>query len=85
MLDLRDLLGTPTRDHLTAAIARIRSKIDDPISELDDIEIVLDEHQRMAGINESIEHLSESANVFEVESSGRLIHDVELLPGFLTR
>ena len=51
LFDLRDLFRASSRDHLASAIAGLWSKIDDPIGKLDDIEIMLDEHQRVASID----------------------------------
>ena len=41
---------------------------------------MLDEHQRVSGVDEAIEHTSELPNVYEMQSGRGFIHDVELLP-----
>src|SRR5262245_3139620 len=51
----RDLLGRALCDHATAGFAPLRAEIDDPIRTLDHVEIVLDDHDRIALIDEAIE------------------------------
>ena len=72
-------------DDLAAAVARFGAEIDHPVGELDDVEVVLDEHERVAGVDEPIEHLRELSNVVEVQAGRRLVHHVELLSGLLAR
>ncbi|HMC53692.1 MAG TPA: hypothetical protein VKH19_00855 [Gemmatimonadaceae bacterium] len=66
------------RDDSAAAIARFGAEIDDPIRELDDVEVVLDEHERVSCVHESLEHLRELQDVLEVQARRRLVHEVEL-------
>ena len=81
----RDLLRPPSRDDLAAAVARFRTEIDHPVGELDDVEVVLDEHERVSGVDETIEDLGELTNVLEMKAGRRLVHDVELLAALLAR
>ena len=60
-------------------------EIDHPVGELDDVEVVLDQHERVPGIDEPVEHLRELADVVEVQAGGRLVHHVELLSALLAR
>ena len=57
--------------------------VDDVVSELDDVEIVLDDDDGVALVDESVEHLHEGADVFEVESCGGFVEDVERATGVL--
>src|SRR5687768_2449468 len=78
-LDANDFLGTARRHDLAAAITGVGTEIDDPVSELDDVEVVLDEHEGVSCVDESVEHAGELANVLEMQAGCRLIHDVQLL------
>src|SRR5690606_33610316 len=69
------------RDDFSATITGLGAEIHDPVGQLDDIEIVLDEHERVSGINEAVEHLRESPDVLEVQSRRRCIHEVQLAAG----
>ena len=54
LLDTRDILWSSARDDLAAAVTRFRSEIDHPVSELDDVQVVLDEQERVSGVNEPV-------------------------------
>src|SRR5687767_4225921 len=45
---VRDLLGRRHREHPAAVLAAFRTQIDDPVRNLDHIEVVLDHHQAVA-------------------------------------
>ena len=55
------------------------AKIDHPVGGLDDVEIMLDHHDGIAVVGETVEDLEELAYVLEVEASGRLVENVERL------
>src|ERR1051326_8293354 len=80
-----DVLRPTRRDDLSAAITSLGTEVDHPIRQLDDVEIVLDEHERMAGVDESLEHVRELSNVVEVQPGRGLVHHVELLARALAR
>ncbi len=47
-----ELLGGAFRHQLAALLAALRSQVDDPIRHLDDIQVVLDDDHRVAGIHQ---------------------------------
>src|SRR5690606_29596856 len=61
--------------------ATFGAQVEDPVGDLDDIEVVLDHHDAVALVDEALEDFEELADVFEVEAGGRLVEDVERLPG----
>ena len=61
-----DLLGRALRDYAPAAIAALRSKIEDPISCLDDVEIMFDDDDGIAVIGEFMQDFEQAANIFEM-------------------
>src|SRR5947199_2440089 len=46
----RDLLRRPLGDEPAAAVAALGAEVDDPVGGLDDIDVVLDHHHRVAGV-----------------------------------
>jgi hypothetical protein len=76
-----DVLGRALRDELATAFASLRAKVDDPVGTLDDVEVVLDNEQGMAGIDEALENLKEHADIIEMQASGRFIEKEESAAG----
>src|SRR5690606_14289505 len=64
--------------HLAAAGARFRTQVNDPVRQLDHIQVVLDEHDGVALSYKAVHNLAELADVLQVQAGGRLIHYVEL-------
>src|SRR5689334_9719376 len=73
LIDARKFFWTSDGNHLTATIASFWAEIDHPIGELDDIEIMLDEHECVSRVDEAIEHLREATDVLEVQARRRLV------------
>src|SRR5207253_3234646 len=69
--------GGAHRHHLAAHLTAFRSQVDHPIGSFDDIHIVLDNKDCMAGVHEPVQHSQEFLHVVEVKTGSRLIHDVE--------
>src|SRR6266480_2914032 len=66
---------------MPAAVAPLGAEIDDPVGGLDDFEIVLDDEDRVAGLDEGVQHFEELLDVLEMEPRRRLIENVERAPG----
>ena len=77
----RDLLGRALGDDPAAAIAALRSEVDDPVGRLDDVEVVLDDEDRVAAVDQPMEDLEQLLDVGEVEPGRRLVEDVQGPPG----
>ena len=75
--DLRDLLRRAGGDDRAAGIAAFRAEIDDVVGGLDDVEIVLDDEQRVAGFEQLLERRQQLRDVVEVQARRRLVEDVE--------
>src|SRR5207245_8898046 len=80
-LHARDLLGRAGGDNFAAAIAALRPQIDDPVGVADDVEVVLDHHDGVAGLHQAVEDLEELLNIGEVQAGGGLVQNVEGPPG----
>src|SRR3954466_6151812 len=76
-LDARDVLRRALGDHGAAARTAFGAEIDDPVGGLDHVEIVLDDEDRVAAVDETVQHLEQYAHVLEMETCGGLVEDVE--------
>src|SRR6478672_1200357 len=73
----RHLLGCSLGDDPAAAIATLGAEVDDPVGGLDDVEVVLDDDDRIAPVDQPMEDLEELLDVGEVEPGRRLVEDVQ--------
>ena len=76
-LDLRDLFGRPGSDHHPAAFPAFRAEIDDVVRRLDHVEIVLDDEQRVARLEQFPEGREQLRDVVEMQAGRRLIENIE--------
>src|SRR5438552_5437467 len=81
LLDRGDLLRRPGGDHLAARLAALGPEVDDPVGLLDHVEVVLDHEYRVAGVDQSLQHLEQLLDIREVEAGRRLVEDVERAAG----
>src|ERR1035437_1436120 len=72
-----DLFGGAFSDDLAAGCTAFGAEVDDPIGGLDDIEIVLDDNQRAATVDELAEGGEELGDIVEMEAGGGLVEDVK--------
>ena len=77
--DADDLLGRARGDDLAAAVAPLGAEVDDPVGSLDDFEIVLDHHHRIALVDQFLKHFEQLLHIVEVQARGRLVEDVKRL------
>lgn len=68
-----DLFRRALRDDVTAFIAGFRAEINDPIGAFDDIQIVLDDDDRVPGVYQALENLEQHTNVIEMQTRGRFV------------
>ena len=73
--------GVPAATTLPAAGARFGADVDDPVGSLDDVEVVLDHDDRVAQIDEPVEHVEQLGEVVEVQAGRRLVEQVERAAG----
>ena len=76
-----NLLRRSARHDVPAVRARFRAQVDDPVGRLDHVEIVLDHDDRVALVDEAIEHFEQLGQVVEVQAGGRLVEQVQRLAG----
>src|SRR5262249_56628558 len=73
----RDLLGSATGDQLASIVAPLGAEVDDMIGRLDHVQVVLNHHDRMSGIDQSVQAVQEPIDVGEVQACRRLVEDVQ--------
>ena len=81
--DLGNLLGRAVGHDGTAAVAALGAKVEHAVGHLDDVEVVLDDKDGVASVNQTLEHVDELPNVLEVQACGGLVQDVEGLARLL--
>ena len=69
--------GVPGDDDISALVAGLRPHVDHPVGRLDHVEIVLDDHHRVAQLDEPVEHVQQLGQVVKVQAGGRLVEHVE--------
>ena len=57
------------------------AEVDDPVGSFDHVEIVLDDDDRVALVDEAVEDFEQFGEVVEVEAGGRFVEEVERLAG----
>jgi hypothetical protein len=62
---------------MTAGVAALGAQIGDPIRDLDDFEVVLDDEHRVAGLDQCPQHFEEFSDIVEMQARRRLVEDVE--------
>src|SRR5690606_19066265 len=75
--DADNLLRRAGGNDAAAAVAALGAEIDDPVGGLDDVEIVLDHHHRVAGVAQPVQDPQQLLDVVEVQAGGGLVEDVE--------
>ncbi len=78
---LDDRLGRTDCDDFAAAVATFGTEVEDPVSRLDDFKVVLDNHHRVALIDKFLQHFQQFGYVMEMQTSGRLVQDIERAAG----
>ena len=77
-----DLRRNAHCDDLAACLTALRSEVDDPVARPDDVEVVLDHHQRVAGRDQAAERSEQLRDVIEMQARGGLVEQEQ---GRLTR
>ena len=70
-------------DHGSTAVAALGTHVDEAVGHLDDVEVVLDDEHRVAGIDEALQHVEQLPHVLEVQARRGLVEDVEGLARLL--
>ena len=76
-LRLRHLLRRPLRHDPSAVGTALRTEIDDIIRGFDQIEIVLDDNDRISRVHQFLKHLDQAVDIRDMQTRGRLVEDVD--------
>src|ERR1700738_3805282 len=69
--------GCALEDDPAAVVAGAGAEVDDPVGVRHDPLVVLDDDDRLAGVNEPVEQTEQLLDVGEVQTAGRLVEDVD--------
>src|SRR5699024_7585704 len=61
----------------TAAVASLGAQINDMVGGLDDVQIVFNDHHRVAQVHQPLEHVNEFMHVGGVETGGGLVQNID--------
>lgn len=71
------MLGSTGSQHSSAAVAALGAHVDQPVSALDDVEVVLDCNDGIALINQALNHAQELADILKVQTGGGFIQHID--------
>ncbi len=74
---LGDLLRRALGDDGAALVAALGTEVDDPVGRLDHVEVVLNDDDRVALLDQTAQNLQQTPRVLEVQPRRRLVEDVE--------
>jgi hypothetical protein len=74
---LRDLLGRALSDDLAAAVTALWAEVDDVVGVEHDVDMVLDDDDRVASVDEPLEDRQQISYVLEREAGRWFVEDVE--------
>jgi len=72
-----NLLRGSDRNHLAAPVSSLGAKIDDIIGRLDDIQIVFDHNDGIAGIRQTLQHVDQLVHIRNVQPGCRFIENID--------
>ncbi len=77
LLYRRQLLGRPLGDQLTALVAAFGSQVDDPIGDLDDLQVVLDDQHAVACIHQAVQDLDQLVHIGSMQPDRWFVQHVQ--------
>src|SRR5215472_818721 len=76
LLRARDKFGRTLRDDAPTAFAAFRTKVNDPVCLLNDVEMMLDNQDRVPEIDEALQDVQQFSHVVEMQTGGGLVQNV---------
>ena len=74
---LDDLLGGALGHQFPTPVAALGTQVDDPVGDLDDLQVMLDDQDRIAGIHQAMQHFDELVHIRSVESDRGFIEHIQ--------
>src|SRR5262245_18425098 len=78
---LSDRFGRSLGNQRATCGAAFRSKVDDPIGDLNHFKVVLQDNYGVTGIHEALEHGQQLSGIGQMQTSRRLIEEIERATG----
>ena len=75
--NLCDVLGCPRGNHFSTTGASLGPEVDDPVRGLDDVQVVLDDDDGVALVDQRLQDGQEFTDVLEVQTRGGLVQDID--------
>ena len=75
VLGCRYLIGASGGDELSAGLPALRAEVDNPVAGPQYIEVVLDHHQRVPGLNKLAKSPQQSCNIVKMQPGGRFVEE----------
>src|SRR5699024_9159558 len=72
-----DGAGGACDEDVSAGVTALDAEVYDPIGSLDHVELMLDDDDRIAALDEPRQHMKEATDILAMEAGGRLVEDVE--------
>ena len=72
-------LGRLRRDLLAAAVTGLGPHVDDPVRLCDEVEVVFDQHHRVAGIDQPVQHPDQLLYIGHVQADRRFVEHIECM------
>ena len=76
-----DLFRCSAGNHISTRVAAVRAEVDDMIRGLDDLQIVLDYDDRIALVDQCVQHIEELSHIVIVKPCCWLVEDLERATG----
>ena len=70
------IFGAALGNNHAAAVTTLRSHVNNPVSRFNDFQIMLDHHNRIALINQLMQHFHEFGNIVEMQAGRGLIQNI---------
>src|SRR5579871_2504351 len=80
MRRVRDLLRSALRNYQAPVAPAFRPQVDHIVRGLNDIQVVFDDEDRVAGVYQPIQAIEEALNIGQMQAGGRLVQNVEDAP-----
>src|SRR5208283_4746488 len=81
----RNVFGSSLCHDAAATLTTFRSEIDNPVGLFDDIEIVLDDQDRIAEIDQALKNIDELSHIVEMQAGGGFVQNVDGAAGLTFR
>ena len=70
------MFGRSFGDDFATAVTTFRTEIDHPVGAADHVQVVLDDQDASAVLDEAVESCQELGNIVEMQTRGRLVENV---------